>query len=410
MSLGTAFICSVIVMTAGVCFAQKPEDAAGRAGAIPGVSSTVFTLGELADAKYDRGIALMYRLRFDEAEEEFKDIIRADTSSPAGYFALAALSWWRCSQNFDVRGDSKALENEFMRNVDATIKVCEARLKTGEAPARTWFFLGGAYGLKGRWYAVQRRWFRAYTNGNKGRKYLGKAVKADPGLYDAYLGLGIFDYFADTLPGVLKIPALLFVRGDRARGIAEVSLAREKGRFFSTEAGLFMVEIMTRHEKDYAAALAELDRLEASDPSNLFFRLGRVLTLIHAREWQKAIDESVRFLAEHKAAPSPGIERQLALIYLSAGDSYLALDRPREAAAWFSGGITETAFPEKGWVTYCYLRRGQALDLLGKREEALRDYEEVLAREDFWDAHKYARAAAARPPAPAEVYRQLTEE
>ena len=385
-----------------------PEVAVSSCAPVTVVST--FSLGPVIDDKYDRGIALMYRLEFDKAEAEFNDIIKADTSNPAGYFALAALSWWRYSQNFDVQADFKELEDQFMNNADAAIKVCAARLEAREALDQTYFFMGSTYGLKGRWYAVQRRWFKAYTNGNKGRKLLQKAVKANPQLYDAYLGLGIFDYFADTLPGVLKIPALLFVSGDKARGISEVRMALEKGRFFSTEARLFLVEILTRHEKNFAAALEEVEKLEAGDRSNLFFRLARLLTLIHAQDWQKALDECDRYLADYRKAPSPGITQQLSLVYLSAGDAYLALNKPREAAAWFTGGIAETSYPRKGWVTYCYLRRGQAMDLMGKREEALMDYNTVLSRDNFWDSQKYAKASVKKAPDFKEIYRQLMED
>ncbi len=401
------------VLFAAVCSAGAPVKgtAAVQSVAAPAaVSTSIFSLGPLVDEKYDRGIALMYRLEFDSAQEQFQDIIKADTANPAGYFALAALSWWRYSQNFDVQADFKDLEDEFMKNVDAAVKVCDERLKKKEALDQTYFFMGSAYGLKGRWYAVQRRWFKAYTNGNKGKKFLKKAVKVNPEFYDAYLGLGIFDYFADTLPGVLKIPALLFISGDKARGIAEVRLAQQKGRFFSTEAGLFLVEILTRHEKNFKAALEEVAALKASDPSNLFFRLGEILTLIHAQDWQKALDECDKFLADYKKTPFPGITQQLSLIYLSAGDSYLALGKPREAAAWFDGGIAETVFPDKGWITYCYLRRGQAMDMMGKREEALRDYAVVLGRDNFWDSRKYAKASVKKAPDSREVYRQLMED
>lgn len=420
-------LASVPVFVPALCFAEEPKGRVEVRGervkadlkdvenstsaAIPQyVSTSVFSLGPLLDEKLDRGIALMYRLEFDAAEAQFNDIIRADTSSPAGYFALAALSWWRYSQNFDVQEDFKNLEAAFMKNVSAAIKVSEERLKKKEALDQTYFFMGSSYGLKGRWYAVQRRWLKAYTNGNKARKFLAKAVKANPELYDAYLGLGIYDYFADTLPGMLKIPALLFVRGDKARGISEVRLALEKGRFFSTEARLFLIEILTRHEKKFTAALEEVDKLKATDPSNLFFRLGEVLTLIHAQCWEKAIEDCDKFLSEYKKNPLPGINRQLSLIFLSAGDSYLALNKPREAAAWFTGGITETDFPVKGWITYCYLRRGQALDLMGKREEALADYRTVLKRANFWDSLKYAKAAIKKAPDLHEVRRQLLED
>ncbi|MBI4802799.1 MAG: hypothetical protein HY796_09790 [Elusimicrobia bacterium] len=385
------------------------QDAAAGATSVSAAALPPFSLGAAVDERYDRGIACMYRLEFDKAELEFRGIIELDTASPAGYFALAALSWWRYSQNFDVKADFKGLEDEFMRNAENTIKVSKEGLKRGLAPDHAYFFMGSAYGIQGRWHAVQKRWFRAYIRGNKGRKLLRKSVKLNPGLYDAYLGLGIFDYFADALPGILKIPALLFVRGDRARGLSEVRLALEKGRFFSLEARLFLIEILTRHEKNLEGALDEVQKLKATDPSNMFFRLGEILTLVHGEAWQKVIEECGRFLQDYKRLSPPGLAQQLSLIYLSAGDAWLALNGPEEAAGWFTDGITLTAFPNKGWITYCHLRRGHALDLLGKREDAVRDYRTVMQRDNFWDSQKYGKRALKKAPDFKEIYRQLME-
>ena len=399
---------------AGPAQAAEPPDAkeavpAAGAQVSSAAAPAPFSLGAAVDERLDKGIALMYRLEFDKAEAEFRGIIELDTANPAGYFALASLSWWRYSQNFDTPGRFKAIENEFITNSDKVIELSRKMADEERDLDQAYFFMGSAYGLQGRWYAVQKRWFKAYTHGNKGRKLLRKSFEQNPGLYDACLGLGIFDYYSDTLPGVLKIPALLFIRGDRARGLAEVKLALEKGRFLSTEARLFLIEILTRHEKDLQAALGEMDKLKATDPPNMFFRLGEILTLVHGEAWQKVIEECGRFLEDYKKLQPPGLAQQLSLIYLSAGDAWLALNRPEEAVKWFSGGIAQTAFPKKGWITYCHLRRGQALDLLGKREEAVKDYNTVMQRDNFWDSRKYGKLALKKAPDLKEVYRQLLE-
>jgi len=86
----------------------------------------------------------------------------------------------------------------------------------------------------------------------------------------------------------------------------------------------------------------------------------------------------------------------------------IALKRYDEAAAWLTTGIEKTGFPEKGWVTYCYLRRAQALDLSGRRAEALADYRTAAARPNFWDSKKYAKAGLKKAPDHKEVYRQMT--
>ncbi|MDT8285975.1 MAG: hypothetical protein RQ748_02605 [Elusimicrobiales bacterium] len=369
-----------------------------------------FTLGPELDAAYDDGIELMYRLEFDAAEDIFRGVIDVSSAHPAGYFAMTALYWWRAAQNFDVRSSSTDYEAEFLRYADETIEVSELMLKSGGRRDHALFFLGSAHGLKGRWFALQHSWWKAYLSGNKGRKLLRKCVELNPSLYDAYLGLGIFDYYADTLPGVLGVAAMIFVRGDKERGLESVRLAMEKGRFFSLEARIFLIDILTRYEKDHKTAIAESRALRAQDPDNAFFWLGEILTLLHAREWDRAFDECMKFLTAHVGTRHPWLSQQLALIYLSAGDAKLALNKPAEAAAWFTQGIETTAYPAKGWVTYCYLRRGQAFDVMGRREDALKDYRAVLERDNFWDSRLYAGRAVKEPQGFPEVYRQITEE
>lgn len=387
---------------------SSADDDLGPALVDLSASTRPFTLSPGADERYDRGIAHMYRLEFDEAEAEFRQITRLDPSSPAGYFALAALSWWRYSQNFDVQDSFKSVEKEFVSNSDKVIELASAMEKENRDLDQAYFFMGSAYGLQGRWYAVQRSWWKAYSRGRKGRKYLKKCVEVNPAVYDAFLGLGIFDYYAATLPGALGLAAKLFVGGDRERGMEYVKLAKEKGRFFKLEARFFLIEIYSMHEKDYKAAYAETEELKALDPSNMLFRFGEIMTHIQAEDWQGVLAESEAFLGAWQVKPQKGLEQQLAMIYLSAGDALIALKRYEEAVHWLTGGIEKTGFPEKGWVTYCYLRRAQALDLLGRRLDALPDYKKVSGRPNFWDSRKYAKAGLKRAPDYEEVYRQMT--
>lgn len=384
------------------------DDDLGPALADLNASTRPFTLAPGADERYDRGIAYMYRLEFDKAEWEFKEITALDPESPAGYFALAALAWWRHSQNFDTNASDKAIEGDFILNSDKVIELSNRMIEEGRNMDQAYFFMGNAYGLQGRWYAIRRAWWRSYTHGRKGRKYLKKCVELNPGIYDAYLGLGIFDYYAATLPGTLGLAAKLFVGGDRQRGMEYVKIARDKGRFFKLEARFFLIEIFSMHEKDFKAAYAETDALKAMDPANMLFRAGEIMTHMQAEDWQGVLSECEAFLGAWQVKQQKGLEQQLAMVYLSAGDALIAMKRYEEAVRWLSDGIEKTGFPEKGWVTYCYLRRAQALDLLGRRAEAMADYKAAAARPNFWDSQKYARSGLRGAPDYAEVYRQMT--
>ena len=373
-------------------------------------STRPFTLNLKADERYDIGIALMYRLEFDRAEAEFREITVLDPESPAGYCALAALSWWRYSQNFDMESGLKAVEREFLFNSDKVIDLSKKMVKEGRDLDQAYFFMGSAYGLQGRWYAVQRSWFKAYSRGKKARKFLKKCIKKNPAIYDAFLGLGIFDYYAATLPGAWGLTARFFAGGDRVRGIEYVKVARDKGRFFKLEARIFLIEIYSRHERDFKAAFAECEALRTQDSSNMLFRLAEIMTHIQAQDWQGALAEIKSFLAAWQVNPQRGLEQQLGSIYLAAGDALVGLKRYEEAIEWLTGGIEKTGFPEKGWVTYCYMRRAQANDLAGRREAALADYKTALERPNFWDSRKYSKAGIKKAPDHREVMRQMTED
>ena len=394
----------------GPATSSADEDGLGPALVDLRASARPFVLSPGADGRYDIGIALMYRLEFDKAEAKFREIIALDPESPAGYCALAALSWWRYSQNFDMESALKDVEKEFLSNSDRAIVLSKKMLEEGRDLDQAYFFMGSAYGLQGRWYAVQRSWFKAYGRGKKARRFLKKCVEANPAIYDAYLGLGIFDYYAATLPGALGFAAHLFVGGDRARGMEYVKLARDKGRFFKLEARIFLIEIYSRHEGDYRAAFAECEALRAQDPSNMLFRLAELMAFLKAQYWPGVLAGAESFLGAWQVSPQRGLEQQLGSVYLAAGDALIGLKRYGEAIVWLSGGIEKTGFPEKGWVTYCYLRRAQAQDLAGLRETALADYKTVLARPNFWDSRKYAKAGIKKAADYQEVMLQMTQD
>ena len=394
----------------GDAVSAADDDGLGPALVDLRASTRPFVLSQGVDERYDIGLALMYRQEFDKAEAEFREITVRDPASPAGYCALAALSWWRYSQNFDMEAALKDVEGDFLANSDKVIELSKKMIKRGRDLDQAYFFMGTAYGLQGRWYAVQRSWFKAYGRGKKARRALKKCVELNPAVYDAFLGLGIFDYYVAALPGALGFAAKLFVGGDRSRGVEYVKVARDKGRFFKLEARIFLIEIYSRHEGDYRAAFAECEALRAQDPSNMLFRLAELMAYLKAQYWPGVLAGAESFLGAWQVSPQRGLEQQLSSVYLAAGDALIGLKRYDEAISWLTGGIESTGFPEKGWVTYCYLRRAQAKDLAGRREAALADYKAALARPNFWDSKKYSKDGIKKAPNYGEVIQQMTKD
>ena len=397
---------------------------------------TPFTVGADIDAAWLDGMHYMYELQFDKAREQFTGLNITHPDYPAGDLAMACLLWWQYSQDYDIpKKQAKATSDEFEGYANAAIDKSKTYLKTHHDDAGAYFAMGTAYGMLGRWYAVDRHWWKAYTHGTKARKYLRKALDLNPQIYDAYAGLGIFDYYADAVPGVLKLPALFLIHGDKKRGMEELAIAAQKGRFFTTEANLFKIAILIQFEHDSKTAIQMAQDLRASDPVNVFFRFTEFVTRFNANDWDGTISEGLKFIADLAAASAnplstpaatqeqvalstttaqpaimpqslPGMNRQQALIYLAVGDAYVMKDNYTAALEMFTSGI-HTPYPEKGWITYCYLRRGQTYELMGSRDMALADYKTAAGREDFWSTLDDAERGLKKPYSKVEIERQI---
>ncbi|MEK9146058.1 MAG: hypothetical protein AAB339_10650, partial [Elusimicrobiota bacterium] len=195
------------------------------------------------------GLRDMYRLDYSSAGESFRKMDSLQPAHPSGPLFMAGLHWWRRTQRVDIAEEDRSLEDAFKGAVRLCMERADRPETWGGTPAQEQLYKGMANGMMARWHIVNFNWVRAYYWGKKSRRQLRKAVKADPELYDAYLGLGIFDYYADVIPRSLHIPSLLFVRGDRKAGLEAVERTLREGRYNLVEARLFLINTYNEYER-----------------------------------------------------------------------------------------------------------------------------------------------------------------
>ncbi len=353
------------------------------------------------------GLDRMYSLELAGAATRFQEVADSEPADPAGPLFLAGLSWVQYAQTFDVVKGGGELEKEFLKHTAETIRRGAARLRANPADAEALMWLGAAWGYRGRWKVLEQSWLSAARLGLKGYRYLQKAVAADPALHDAYLGLGIYEYYADTMPSVIRVLKALVVSGDKERGLRYIRTTLEKGKFSKTEAKLFLVSIFMGVERNYPAALELCRELRRERPENPYFGIMEMSALMHLKRWEEAAHSGDKLLVDLAHRPTAAL--QMDLFYLYAGEAYQGLgDHPR-AARYFTWGVAVAPSDRKATVTYLLLRRGQSLDLMGKRDEALDHYREVAGREDYFDSALKARAGLKKPVTQEYLLKQLDE-
>ncbi|KAB2846232.1 MAG: hypothetical protein F9K45_02295, partial [Melioribacteraceae bacterium] len=134
------------------------------------------------------------------------------------------------------------------------------------------YYLGSIYGFLGRMYGVEGSWMSAFSSGKAGKNMLEDIIEKDAQYADAYLLLGIINYYADRLGGVVGFVAgVLGLSGDREIGIQYLKLAEKKGKLTSSQAAMLLVELYSRLEDNNLTALPYFEKLLKRHPKNSHF-------------------------------------------------------------------------------------------------------------------------------------------
>ena len=86
-------------------------------------------------------------------------------------------------------------------------------------------------------------------------------------MYDAYAGLGLYNYLADTLSGLAKV--LRFVMGipggDKREGVRQLRIAMEQGVLTRAGARFYLANVLRIYEHDFS----RLDRRAIATSSSV---------------------------------------------------------------------------------------------------------------------------------------------
>jgi len=233
-----------------------------------------------------RGIAVLMNGDPDGAIEFFQQIQKADPQSPLGYLFEADATWWKIYLTtgdlvdpdvFDVaRSSTSPYDAHFEDAVNAAIRKANTRVHARQDGARNYLYEGMAYGLKVRFYGLRDNDLPTARAGKKMRALLLTALKMDPTLEDAYLGIGSYNYFVDTLPTIVKMLKFLIglPGGDRELGLEQLRRAADKGDLVREEATFYLAKDFSRSsEAEFGKSLELFQQLAREYPDNMLWTL-----------------------------------------------------------------------------------------------------------------------------------------
>jgi tetratricopeptide (TPR) repeat protein len=345
---------------------------------------------ELDPAKFQRGrpnldiiegINHLYDLEFDEAERHFSKVVSERPEHPAGYFYRAMVTWSRLSVGFWTAQNLA----EYVERIDQTITVARKRIEKNEKDSRSYFYLGGALGFKGRFELMRQNWFSSYNLAYDAIQALKTCQKLDPDNKDVLLGLGIYDYYTAKLSGVLKLLSYLFLhKGDKAEGLRKLHEAANQAVYSGLEAKSMLVHIYLYLEEDYAKALPLVQDLRTTFRKNMRYPFFEGLVYIrqgHDSKYRGMVDLLRKEGLKRTTKADLAVWENQAL-YLEA--TYHLFRGETVQARSKLDAVLANADPvlDPDMIAFPILKKGMSYDLEGKREKALEYYHQVVKMEN----------------------------
>lgn len=266
----------------------------------------------------------IYELRFPAAEQTFVAAQKAFPDHPHGY----VLQTYLAALMYGLDQGNAPLAEKLERQIERAKEVCEAFIERYPDSPDSYFYMALTKSIEALYHVINRSFVKGYFSGRSSKNLLERVVKMDPVYSDAYLGLGMFHYYADLLPGLLKfIAGILGFEGDRVRGRNEVYMAAARGHYFRVEGEFIYHTIGYFLEGEKERAIRALKLLYARYPTNQ--GLGLILAYHYRRTGyiQKCIDYCERFSDEH----SEVLPQITNLRYYNLAASYYDLNQFQKA-------------------------------------------------------------------------------
>ena len=356
--------------------------------AVPAVAAASAPQRAPGDEDIQAGYRLLWSGDKAAAAEHFQRLIDRAPDQ------LSARFGWLVVGSDRVDADP-GLEPAFEQRLDDFIDRASTRYARNKEDAEALLYLAKAHILRAQYrFGHDKGLWGAARDGAKAKGYIDAYLKDHPDEGDAYLVLGIYNYYADLAPTFLKVLRLMLFLppGNRVDGLKQIERAAAEGTYFRPRAEMLLVEIYSTFEGRAAEALAISERLRQEFPVSdaVSFTIAELYSSPSFESFDRAAAAYQEVVDRRRVDSSPdgSAARYLALFGLSDArfNQWRLDDAIAALAAPIAAGVRNPS-----WVLPQFLlRRGNYRALIDD-PAAAEDARRILADPQATKWHQAAR-------------------
>ncbi len=348
-----------------ILFGQRPGDDVVRAG-----------VDAFYNYEYEKSIRILTQARVDYPEH------------PGVHVAWAAAHWRKDETHLPV----EEIYTNFERNLAEIVVVYDTLVARYPHDLEYQIYYGSAKGLNARIFLGQKKWIPTLVSAYQGFRIIQDAFEKDSTLTDAYLPIGIVEYYAGMSNVLVKAGAEMFgLQASREEGIRKMEIVANQGPWAWTESMSILSFIYQFIDIDDEKGLALSQILSEKYPNNFDFQVHYTFSLMVTDDL-KGARKQLKRLNPQLAKMGPR-HQKLYTSYLNYlwGYYYYVTGDNEKALGFMDQCINLYTSEMEGFLANAHLHKGMILDKMRKRSAAVNAYKNCIKLPSHYDATKWAK-------------------
>lgn len=343
----------------------------------------LFTPYTFSQSSIDRQIQIglnnIYNFNWVGGLKAFNSLIKDHPNDPRGYHYKSTVYLWYYLGNFN-----EAYLDTFNQLADKSLDLAKDKIKTKSSPELN-YLIGSVYYNKSIAQARSGNYLQAIWMSNQMKNYLDAATKEKPNLYDAYLGLGLYNFALSQIPSTLRWATnLIGMSADKEAGLEYVKTAASKGTLSKVDAEYYLSQIYSRVIINYPDAKELLTRLVKRYPKNLLFEFSLAWVNYEINDLVTAEKQLRNVITSNDTLYQFVVSNAEYML----GNVYFAKNLCDSAITYYKKFLEDALNSDYKGISN--LNIGLCYEINGNRKEALKYYEKASSGNSDIDEDLYA--------------------
>ena len=209
----------------------------------------------------------IFNAQWQKADSIIESKIKEYPNHPKYYYMKAPLYFYT---RYFAQGQ---MPNDSLRQLveDYALKAIEIGEELEES-TEVKFYLGASYGFLSRVQVMKREYWDGFWSADECEDYLEEVLEEDPEFYDAYVALGVMEYYPTVVNNswVRAFAFLVGMSGDRETGMKYFERTYNKGSLCKNEAHFILATLNRFTENDLDKGYQYFNSLHQEFPDNPF--------------------------------------------------------------------------------------------------------------------------------------------